>query len=347
MAGPLDPLAYTAAQGARVGWFLSQYYLSARLSRDALPNARVTGRRPGTREFLREMAALFRQDWRNIADRHYGMPDDLVPRPRQLARVSAAYFRDLPTVNARRKGRANGEVVSRPPVGSERLPRYYRQNFHFQTDGYLSDHSARLYDYQVEVLFAGAADAMRRQALVPVSEHLRQSAIRDGTLVDVATGTGRFLDMVRRNYRHLRLVGIDLSHAYLSEARRRTRSDPRAGFALAGAEALPLPDAMADLISCVYLFHELPPKLRPVVVAEMARVLKPGGRLVFLDSLQHGDRPDLDGLLEYFPHAFHEPYYDSFIRQDMGGLFADAGLRVVKVQPVFLSKLFVVERSRG
>ena len=43
--------------------------------------------------------------------------------------------------------------------------------------------------------------------------------------------------------------------------------------------------------------------------SEFARVLKPGGRLVLVDSLQHGDEPDYDGLLELFPQSFHEPYY--------------------------------------
>ena len=45
------------------------------------------------------------------------------------------------------------------------------------------------------------------------------------------------------------------------------------------------------------------------MTAEIARVLKPGGLFVFLDSLQMGDKPGWDGLLEGFPHRFHEPYY--------------------------------------
>ena len=36
-----------------------------------------------------------------------------------------------------------------------RLPDYYLQNFHYQSDGYLIVESAQLYDYQVEVLFTG------------------------------------------------------------------------------------------------------------------------------------------------------------------------------------------------
>ena len=50
-----------------------------------------------------------------------------------------------------------------PQIDKEGYPRYYLQNFHYQTDGYLSDMSANLYDLQVEILFNGGADAMRRR----------------------------------------------------------------------------------------------------------------------------------------------------------------------------------------
>ena len=53
-------------------------------------------------------------------------------------------------------------------------------------------------------------------------------------------------------------------------------------------------------------------KIRRATFGEFARVLKPGGRLVIVDSLQLGDEPDYDGMLELFPQNFHEPYYDSY-----------------------------------
>ena len=74
-----------------------------------------------------------------------------------------------------------------------------------------------------------------------------------------------------------------------------------------------MPDASADIVTSVFLFHELPPDVRRQVTAEMARILKPGGLFVFLDSLQLGDRPPWDGLLEAFPARFHEPYYRNYI----------------------------------
>src|SRR5437588_728350 len=81
----------------------------------------------------------------------------------------------------------------------------------------------------------------------------------------------------------------------------------------AAAEAIPAPAASFDIVSALYLFHELPGQVRQAVSAEIQRVLKPGGRLILVDSLQTGDEPDYDALLDYFPVAFHEPYYASYL----------------------------------
>src|SRR5690606_36947516 len=119
---------------------------------------------------------------------------------------------------------------------------------------------------------------------------------------------------------------------------------PSVGLHVAIAEALPFEDASFDIVSAIYLFHELPPEVRRTVAAEFSRVLKPGGLLVFMDSLQVGDTEVYDGLLEAFPERFHEPYYAGYLREDLPALFAEAGLEVVEEKPVFLSRLVVAEK---
>jgi ubiquinone/menaquinone biosynthesis C-methylase UbiE len=113
----------------------------------------------------------------------------------------------------------------------------------------------------------------------------------------------------------------------------------RAGFVNANAESLPFADASLDAVSCVYLFHELPPKIRRVVARELGRVLKPGGRLIFIDSLQRGDLPENDGLLELFPDLFHEPYYRSYLEEDLDALFEAGGLHRAELSAAFLSRI--------
>ena len=98
-----------------------------------------------------------------------------------------------------------------------------------------------------------------------------------------------------------------------------------ASFVQANAEEMPFPDASFDAVTCVYLLHELPPEARSRVAREAARVLKPGGVLVIADSIQLGDRPHVDRHLGRFGD-FNEPYYRNYIREELAGVFAEAGL---------------------
>ena len=81
------------------------------------------------------------------------------------------------------------------------------------------------------------------------------------------------------------------------------------------------------------------------VAAEFARVLKPGGLYVHADSIQYGDT-SLDALLETFPRAFHEPYYDSYCREDLSALFGEAGLTGAAEEVAFLTKVSAFKRPR-
>src|SRR5262245_3830837 len=101
---------------------------------------------------------------------------------------------------------------------------------------------------------------------------------------------------------------------------------------------MPLPDASVEVVTAIFLFHELPPNVRRQVTQEIARVLRPGGLFVFLDSLQLGDRPRWDGLLESFPYRFHEPYYTSYVGDDLDAVFAAAGLTARLTSTPFLCK---------
>ena len=87
---------------------------------------------------------------------------------------------------------------------------------------------------------------------------------------------------------------------------------------------MPSSDATFDAVTCVYLLHELPPAARAAVAKEAARVLKPGGVLVLADSIQLGDRPHVDRHLGRVGD-FNEPYYRSYIREELVALFGPDG----------------------
>jgi len=73
-------------------------------------------------------------------------------------------------------------------------------------------------------------------------------------------------------------------------------------------------------------------------------VLKPGGRLVLIDSLQRGDRPDYEGMLELFQQSYHEPYYESYTREDFCDLTSACGLTHIRTVNVFISKMMVFDK---
>jgi ubiquinone/menaquinone biosynthesis C-methylase UbiE len=161
-------------------------------------------------------------------------------------------------------------------------------------------------------------------------------------MLDLACGTGAFLSDLAVAFPRARLIGVDLSPAYLAES---LAAAPSAVFAQAKAEQLPFADASLDAVSAVYLFHELPPKVRAAVAAEIARVLKPGGLLAFADSVQPDDEPRLARLLEVFPAYFHEPYYADYSRADLAALFAQAGLAERARDKAFLTKAVLYEKT--
>lgn len=323
----------------RFGWYSGVHWLMDRESarHGATPRYKPVRPVPTRDELLADLRRLLIADAALVRD---GIlpPDDAAPGgiSDHLSRVRAM-LADLPSSIGRRESEETrtAEVLA-DPTG---LPSYFTQDFHFQTGGYLSSESARLYDVQVETLFHGSAAAMRRAALWPVAEYVRTRDQRQLSLLDVACGTGRLLRQLRLAYPAMRLTGLDLSATYLAEAARHLGDLRPVTWLVANGEAIPRPDASQDIVTTVFLFHELPPDIRRVVAREMARVLKPGGLLVFVDSVQMGDKPGWDGMIEAFPVRFHEPYYRHYAIDDLDALFKGVGLVPVSNEIAFMSKV--------
>lgn len=340
MSDTLGMASQLAGNAIRFGWYSGVNWLVGREARRYGPRPRYQPElpTPSDGELMADLRKLFLEDAAAVRDGLYP-PGEPAGSLAEHMRTLRAMFADLPSTFERRTAAETSSATAEPGAGQ--LPDYYTQDFHFQTGGYLSSESARIYDVQVETLFYGAAGAMRRAGLKPIADFMRGRDQRRTALLDVACGTGRFLRDIRLAYPALHLTGLDLSHAYLDEARRHLDGLRPADLVCANAEAMPLPDASQDIVTSVFLYHELPGEVRRRVSAEIARVLKPGGLFVFIDSLQMGDRPGWDGLIEAFPVRFHEPYYAHYATDDLDAVFSAVGLTVRDSSTAFLSKVVV------
>jgi ubiquinone/menaquinone biosynthesis C-methylase UbiE len=288
------------------------------------------------------MATLFLQDLANVEAGIYPLPEDHDGSLPMLLNRSRLFFEDLPEIHRRRESGQHRQVLNAETRGKR--PNYYLQNFHFQSGGWMTRDSAQRYDTQVEVLLNGSANATRRQALPPLYEIFAGRDQRRLRFLDVGCGTGRFLDSTKQAWPRLPALGIDMSEAYVAEARLHLERWCWVNLIVANGEALPLDDESQDAVTSIFMFHELPPKVRRTAFREFARVLKSGGRLVLVDSLQIGDEPDYDGMLELFPQNYHEPYYSSYLEEDFDAIAKVCGLTHVRDVTAFVSKVMVFDK---
>jgi ubiquinone/menaquinone biosynthesis C-methylase UbiE len=262
------------------------------------------------------------------------LPEALLDMPRIFFRKQRGAF----------QVKASGSV----PAGVE-FPDYYLRAFHWQTDGWMSAHSARIYEIQVEFLFFGTMDVMRRRGIAALVRALDGDRKRMRVRVlDVACGTGRHLEQVRAALPEASLEGVDLSPYYVDRAKQRLGRHG-AAVRVANAEALGGEDAAYDAVTCGFLFHELPKDARRRVARELFRVLEPGGVAVIQDSMQRSDPNGraLEAFLDWFPVAYHEPYYKGYIDDDLASFLEEAGFRVEARDDVLFSKIVVARKPLG
>ena len=149
-------------------------------------------------------------------------------------------------------------------------------------------------------------------------------------LLDVASGRGTTALLAAREY-GARVDGVDLSAANVALATGAAASaglTDRVDFHLGDAEDVPLPDRCADVVLCECALCTFPDK--PTAMAEMARLLVPGGRLGITDVAADRDRlpVELTGLTARIACVA-----DARPLTEYADLAASAGLRVLMTDP--------------
>ncbi len=153
------------------------------------------------------------------------------------------------------------------------------------------------YDRLNHIMTAGMDRLWRRRAAKEAIKTARRKTASDtnASTLDVACGTGDMaIELLKRGSS---VTGIDLSEEMLTIARRKTAE---ANFQLANAEALPFDDATFDAVTSAFGIRNFVHLDKGL--AEMARVLKSGGRMVILEM----STPD---------SALVRPFYNLYTRR--------------------------------
>ena len=149
-----------------------------------------------------------------------------------------------------------------------------------RTAGITLDHAAPLYDWLAPLMTLGSEHRLHRQVVA------RLALDRPAAVLDVGCGTGA---LTRQIYDALpadsprRVCGVDAAEAMIAVAGRKAGPRPGLGFVAALAEELPFPGGSFDRVLSTFFFHHLNYGLKIQSLAEIWRVLRPGGQAAILD----------------------------------------------------------------
>jgi SAM-dependent methyltransferase len=148
--------------------------------------------------------------------------------------------------------------------------------------------------------------AAQAEAIWPQEEPIfARHPIGDGAVLDLGCGTGEITARLAERFSQATFVGADLEEPHLERARARCAAfGKRVRFEVADALALPYGDNAFDFVVCRHVLQAVPDAAR--VLAEIKRVLRPGGRVHLIAEdygmlLCHPTELDSDGFWQRFP----------------------------------------------
>jgi ubiquinone/menaquinone biosynthesis C-methylase UbiE len=187
-------------------------------------------------------------------------------------------------------------------------------------------HGAHRYDLFVALLTLGRAGALRDRTI----ELARITPGED--VLDAGCGTGEIAMRAKvRTGPTGSVAGIDPAPEMIAMARQKAaRAGLEIDYRVAAAEALPFADATFDVAVSSLMMHHLPEDLKPRALAEIGRVLNPGGHLVVVDFQRPSSRlgrlapvwllhrsENAEGLLE-LPALLNAAGFTAIETQDTG-----------------------------
>ena len=185
----------------------------------------------------------------------------------------------------------------------------------------MSSHSARILDQftRQAVPFSQSPSVSNQKALEQIVNAAGTGP--EDTVLEVGCGPGLLASAFARAVRHV--TGIDMTPAMLEQARKMQAAEGLTNMSWQQGDVtqLPYPDAHFSIVSCRFVFHHLEEPL--VVLRQMKRVCKGGGRVVVADMAPAPDKVDALNAEERLRDPSH---VRAMPEQELRDLFTQAGL---------------------
>jgi ubiquinone/menaquinone biosynthesis C-methylase UbiE len=154
----------------------------------------------------------------------------------------------------------------------------------------------------------------------------------DHRVLEICAGTGYLARLVARAHAGAEVQALDVSPEMLATGRRRAAREGlgRVVFIHGDAGGLPFPDDQFDVVLASYGLHELPTAVRAAALAEAARVLRRGGRLLVVDI---DAPPRRSRLFDAYLRAVEKPHAREVVGRGLVDAIARAGFDVADHRP--------------
>jgi demethylmenaquinone methyltransferase/2-methoxy-6-polyprenyl-1,4-benzoquinol methylase len=164
-------------------------------------------------------------------------------------------------------------------------------------------------------------------------------------ILDVCFGTGNSTLLVAKNNNKNMITGLDLSADMLKVANRKIRKEGLSNIKMIRMDAahMELEDESFDVATSSFGLHEMEYAVMKMIIKEMNRVLKEGGKLYLVDY-RIQDTAIKRFLFRVYLLLTSPPHVKEFLKYDWESIMKECGFRIDKIEPYKISQIICATR---